>query len=160
MSEEATSVIIIGGGIVGLSAALFLQHHNVPFILFERHSSTSIHPRARGINARTMEMYREVGIEKEIQEVGAKRKQEAGIISASTLAEALADFDGGMAKAMMGSMVGKLETFTPCKGMTRTQYIAFLRSCVCVFVFVCARSPPHVPLSLHITNFFQTQIKL
>eukprot|EP00026_Physarum_polycephalum_P005256 Phypoly_transcript_05287.p1 GENE.Phypoly_transcript_05287~~Phypoly_transcript_05287.p1 ORF type:complete len:599 (+),score=98.34 Phypoly_transcript_05287:161-1957(+) len=114
---EETSVIIIGGGIVGLSAALFLQHHDVPFTLIERHSSTSIHPRARGVNARTMEMYREVGVAEEVQEIGNRRKQEGGILSANTLREGLENFDGEFGRKMMGTMVGKLENFTPCPAL-------------------------------------------
>ncbi|GHO62276.1 hypothetical protein KSC_011680 [Ktedonobacter sp. SOSP1-52] len=47
-------VLIVGGGIVGLSASLFLLQQDIPFLLVERHSGTSIHPRARGVNNRTM----------------------------------------------------------------------------------------------------------
>ena len=44
MFYEETPILIVGGGIVGLSASLLLLHHGVPFILVERHSGTSIHP--------------------------------------------------------------------------------------------------------------------
>lgn len=47
-------VLIVGGGVVGLSAALFLNHHGIRTTLIEKHSGTSIHPRARSVNARTM----------------------------------------------------------------------------------------------------------
>jgi putative polyketide hydroxylase len=71
MLYEETPVLIVGGGIVGLSASLFLLHHGIPSILVERHSGTSIHPRARGINGRTAEIYRELGLDEKIREAGA-----------------------------------------------------------------------------------------
>ncbi|WP_433254655.1 FAD-dependent monooxygenase [Streptosporangium sp. CA-135522] len=64
-----TTVLIIGGGLTGLSAALFLAWHGVPVLLAERHSGTLIHPRARTINPRTLEIYRQVGLEERILSV-------------------------------------------------------------------------------------------
>lgn len=49
-------VIIVGGGPVGLSAALELARFNVASVVVERHDSTSRHPKARNLNARTMEI--------------------------------------------------------------------------------------------------------
>lgn len=65
MSNEhlnETGVLITEGGIVGLSAALFLHQNNVPFILIEKNPTLSMLPRARGFSARTMELYRSVGL--------------------------------------------------------------------------------------------------
>ena len=47
-------VLVVGGGVVGLSASLFLNHHGIRTILIEKHAGTSIHPRSRGVNTRTM----------------------------------------------------------------------------------------------------------
>ena len=110
-------MIIVGGGIVGLSAALFLHHHLVPFILLERHASTSIYPRARGVNARTMEMFREVSIEDPVQEEGKARRQEGGIIGGRTLAEALEGFKKEDAKGKMAILFSMMRAATPCNGM-------------------------------------------
>ena len=55
-------VLIVGGGSVGLSAALFLAHHGVPVVLVEASGGPSIHPRATGLGPRTMEFFRECGI--------------------------------------------------------------------------------------------------
>ena len=132
-------MIIVGGGIVGLSAALFLHHHLVPFILLERHASTSIYPRARGVNARTMEMFREVSIEDHVQEEGKARRQEGGIIGGRTLAEALEGFKKEDAKGKMAILFSMMRAATPCNGMisplhliiqhfTTTQHYAALRS--------------------------------
>jgi len=67
--SENTSVVIIGGGLVGLSAGLFLQHLGVPFILVERNEFASPLPRSRGIAARTMELFRLVGLQESIEAI-------------------------------------------------------------------------------------------
>ncbi|KAF5591058.1 phenol 2-monooxygenase [Fusarium pseudoanthophilum] len=64
---EETSVVIIGGSLVGLSTALFLSHLNVPTILIERHPGSSLHPRAIGYTARTIELFRTVGVESKLK---------------------------------------------------------------------------------------------
>ncbi|WP_225330406.1 FAD-dependent monooxygenase [Mycobacterium sp. WUMAC-025] len=51
-------VIIVGGGPIGLAAALELARFDVPSVVVERHDSTSWHPKARNLNARTMEIAR------------------------------------------------------------------------------------------------------
>ena len=51
-------VLIVGGSLVGLSTSLFLGRLGVPHVLVERHAGTSIHPRGRGNNVRTMELFR------------------------------------------------------------------------------------------------------
>ncbi|PKR82614.1 FAD-dependent monooxygenase [Heyndrickxia camelliae] len=88
MNEKHIPVLIVGGGLVGLSAALFLSHHQVPYLLIERHSNTSIHPRSRGINIRAMEIMRQLGLEEEIRKAGASMKNNLGIVHAETLAQA------------------------------------------------------------------------
>lgn len=61
-----TSVVVIGGSIVGLCSALFLAQQHVPFILVERHPGSSLHPRALGYTSRTMELFRTIGVDKRI----------------------------------------------------------------------------------------------
>ena len=51
-------VIIVGGGPVGLAAALELARFNVPSVVVEQHDSTSWHPKTRNLNTRTMEIAR------------------------------------------------------------------------------------------------------
>ncbi|KAL4797742.1 FAD binding domain-containing protein [Aspergillus venezuelensis] len=59
-------IIIIGGGPVGLTASIALSQQQIPHLLFERYPGTSIHPKAVGLNARTMEIFRALGLEADI----------------------------------------------------------------------------------------------
>jgi putative polyketide hydroxylase len=88
-SETHVPVLIIGGGIVGLSASLFLSHYGINSLVIERHSGTSIHPRARSVNARTMELYRSLGIEARVREAGASLSASMGIYSGDSLKEVI-----------------------------------------------------------------------
>ncbi|MCU1691860.1 MAG: aromatic ring hydroxylase [Frankiales bacterium] len=71
MSEVQVPVLIIGGGGCGLSASIFLSNLGVEHLLVERHESTSILPKAHYLNQRTMEAFRQHGVEDAILEVGA-----------------------------------------------------------------------------------------
>ncbi|HUR02184.1 MAG TPA: FAD-dependent oxidoreductase, partial [Nonomuraea sp.] len=59
---ESTSVLVVGGGLAGLSAAVFLSWHGVPTMVVERHPGSSPHPRAVGFTPRTLESLRAVGL--------------------------------------------------------------------------------------------------
>ncbi|KEF62583.1 uncharacterized protein A1O9_00556 [Exophiala aquamarina CBS 119918] len=52
-------VVIIGGGGVGLSLSCFLSDYKVKHVLFEKHPSTSILPKAHYLNQRTLETFRQ-----------------------------------------------------------------------------------------------------
>ena len=94
---QSTSVVVVGGGLVGLSAAMLLAWNDVPCIctfiyyspnsrrcdaqdkqvrrnadmgpVLEKHSSPSLHPRAVGYTPRTMEIFDTVGIADQIPQV-------------------------------------------------------------------------------------------
>ena len=74
-SPYETEVLVVGGGPVGLTSALLLARQGVRVLLAERHPGTSIHPRARGINVRSMEIFRALGIEEAIRTYWAEDKR-------------------------------------------------------------------------------------
>src|SRR5512139_3959010 len=57
-----TSVLIAGGGPVGLTLALELEHRGVPAILVERSATTTRHPKMDVTNGRSMEHFRRLGV--------------------------------------------------------------------------------------------------
>lgn len=67
-----TQVLIVGGSLVGLSAALFLAARGIRTVVVERHQGSSKHPRAIGFTELTMEHYRAVGIADRIPQASAK----------------------------------------------------------------------------------------
>src|SRR6266481_522280 len=73
-------VLIAGGGPVGLTASLLLSKHGVRSLLVERHPGTAVLPKARGINARTMEMYRQCGIDAAIRAAGLSEERRGRLI--------------------------------------------------------------------------------
>lgn len=46
-----TPVLIVGGGLNGLTSALLLAHHGIKCLLVERHPGTSIQYKFAGISA-------------------------------------------------------------------------------------------------------------
>ena len=71
MQTYSTPVLIVGGSLVGLSAAMFLAAQGISCILVERHPGSSPHPRAIGYTPRTLELFRSLGLESEIPQVPA-----------------------------------------------------------------------------------------
>lgn len=60
--EMRTEVLVIGGGPVGLAAAMELDHHAIGSILIEPREQVSfLRPRAKTTSARTMELFRRWG---------------------------------------------------------------------------------------------------
>src|SRR5262249_53727410 len=58
----------------------------VSSLLVERHPGTALHPKARGINARTMEIYRQSGIEDDIRAAGLAPERSRFIVWTRSLA--------------------------------------------------------------------------
>jgi putative polyketide hydroxylase len=82
-------VLVVGGGSVGLLTAALLTHHGVPAVLVERRSGPSIHPRATGIGARTVEVLRELGLDTAVDAVAVdlRARGAAGKAVARTVVE-------------------------------------------------------------------------
>ncbi|MFE7193000.1 FAD-dependent oxidoreductase [Kitasatospora sp. NPDC057541] len=83
--DDRVPVLIVGGSLVGLSASLFLGRLGVRHLLVEKHADTSHHPRGRGNNVRTMELYRVAGIEGAIREAASVLAPNHGILQAPSL---------------------------------------------------------------------------
>jgi 2-polyprenyl-6-methoxyphenol hydroxylase-like FAD-dependent oxidoreductase len=100
--EPIEDVLIVGGSLVGLSAACFLAHHGVRPLVIEKHAGTSIHPRAGYFHLGTMEAYRRIGLEPAILKASHEQFGPDGGINAveslagRELAMHIADINAGV----------------------------------------------------------------
>lgn len=62
------TVLIAGGGPIGLTLARVLAYYDVPCILFERNQSTTNWPKMDLTNARSMELFRKIGLADELRQ--------------------------------------------------------------------------------------------
>ncbi|MFB7338005.1 FAD-dependent oxidoreductase [Streptomyces adustus] len=83
--EHHVPVLVVGGSLVGLSTSLFLGRLGIPHLVVEKHAGTSRHPRGRGNNVRTMELFRVAGAEQQIREAASTLADNHGILQAPSL---------------------------------------------------------------------------
>uniref|UniRef100_A0AAU2JM55 FAD-dependent monooxygenase n=1 Tax=Streptomyces sp. NBC_00049 TaxID=2903617 RepID=A0AAU2JM55_9ACTN len=83
--DHHVPVLIVGGSLVGLCTSLFLGRHGIRHMLVEKHAGTSMHPRGRGINVRTMELFRVAGVEARIREAASVLGDNHGIMQGGSL---------------------------------------------------------------------------
>lgn len=69
-SSLEVPVLIVGAGPTGLCTSILLSRYGIPSLLVERHAGTSIYPRAVGISTRTMELFRQWGLESRVRAAG------------------------------------------------------------------------------------------
>ncbi|MEU8150833.1 FAD-dependent monooxygenase [Nonomuraea sp. NPDC048901] len=113
MRVESVPVLIAGAGPVGLAATVFLSRHGIRPLLVEKRPGTSVLPRAPGIQARTMEIFRAAGLEPGIRALEMDDSLayfEGGILRTRTLAE-IADAQVIEAPTLYG------ETISPVTAM-------------------------------------------
>jgi 2-polyprenyl-6-methoxyphenol hydroxylase-like FAD-dependent oxidoreductase len=108
-------VLIVGGSLVGLSAAAFLGHHGISAHVVEKHAGTSIHPRAGYFHIGTMEAYRRIGLEPAILELSFRQFGPDGGIN---LVESLA---GKELARFVPAINAGIEPYSPCKRFFMTQ---------------------------------------
>lgn len=85
-AREHVPVLIVGGGLVGLTTALLLAHYGVSALLVERHEGTTVHPKQFGLGIRPMEIFRSLGLEQAVTAGGAELAQAREHMVVQTLA--------------------------------------------------------------------------
>ncbi|PPJ56273.1 hypothetical protein CBER1_00737 [Cercospora berteroae] len=78
-------VVIVGGGPVGLILARILSTHGVKSILFERNATTTSWPKMDLTNARSMELFRRLGLADELRKQGVASQIDQDVLISTGL---------------------------------------------------------------------------
>ncbi|WZH46686.1 FAD binding domain-containing protein [Fusarium acuminatum] len=85
LPEIETEVLIVGAGVAGLSFAAMLAALDIKVFAIAKHSGTAPAPRAHVTNQRTMEVFRDMGIEERIQGAGTCMPEIGNMVMATSL---------------------------------------------------------------------------
>jgi putative polyketide hydroxylase len=77
--EEAYDVLVVGAGPAGLTTAAGLARAGIRVLVVEKHTGTSIFPKAAGVRPRTMEILRSWGLDQSVYSAGQDVRLELGI---------------------------------------------------------------------------------
>ncbi len=114
-SVEDVPVLFSGGGLVGLSTAMFLAQHGISSVAVERLRGGSQLPRAAFFHMRTLEMFRAAGIEPQVREQSLKEfEPEGAIVLMDTLA-------GKVLAGLIPSLNEGVDALSPCRRLFVTQ---------------------------------------
>ncbi len=102
-------VLIAGGGLVGLSMAMFLAQHGVKSLAIERLVGGSPLPRAGHFHLRTLELFRSAGIEDEV-----RRRSEADFVPEGAII-AMDNLSGRKLADIIPSLNEGVEPLSPCR---------------------------------------------
>lgn len=144
-----TQVLVVGGSLVGLSAALFLAARGVRTLLVEKHRGSAPHPRAIGFTELTLEHYRAVGIADRIPQVSADvrlRRAKVESLTGTWYEETpwtpgQAELDKGVASPCTGAAIAQ-DVLEPILRTTAVERGADLRQGVELLAF--AQTPDRV----------------
>jgi 2-polyprenyl-6-methoxyphenol hydroxylase-like FAD-dependent oxidoreductase len=113
--DREAPVLIAGGGLVGLSTAMFLAQHGIPSLIVERLRGGSPLPRAAFFHMRTLELFRSAGIEQEVREQSLREFEPEGalVIMDSLSGRKLAD--------IIASLNEGVDALSPCRRLFVSQ---------------------------------------
>jgi FAD-dependent monooxygenase len=80
------TVLIAGGGPIGLFLATVLSHHGVHSVILERNETTTKWPKMDLTNARSMEMLQRLGLAEEMRKLGVSSDKSHNVLISSGLA--------------------------------------------------------------------------
>jgi 2-polyprenyl-6-methoxyphenol hydroxylase-like FAD-dependent oxidoreductase len=108
-------VLIAGGGLVGMSAAMFLAQHGIRSLAVERLRNVVPLPRAAFFHMRTIELFRSCGIEAEVRAQSEKEfTPEGAVVAVESLA-------GKQIAAFIPSLNEGVDALSPCRRLFVTQ---------------------------------------
>jgi 2-polyprenyl-6-methoxyphenol hydroxylase-like FAD-dependent oxidoreductase len=113
--EREVPILFAGGGLVGLSTAMFLAQHGIASLAVERLRGGSPVPRAAFFHMRTLEMFRSAGIEEQVRRQSLKEFAPEGAI---VLMDSLA---GKQLAGLIPSLNEGVDELSPCRRLFITQ---------------------------------------
>jgi len=69
---STSRVVVVGAGPVGATAALLLAEHGIDTLVVERRMAPSTHPAAHVLSTRTLEVFRELGLEHDVRRLSSR----------------------------------------------------------------------------------------
>ncbi|MGE3465426.1 MAG: FAD-dependent monooxygenase [Pyrinomonadaceae bacterium] len=84
-----TDVLIVGAGPTGLALACQLIRHGVDFVIIDKKETTTPHSRAIGVQARTLEIYEQMGLAAPLIELGEPAEKVRMIAGGEVRGEAI-----------------------------------------------------------------------
>lgn len=81
-----TDVLVVGAGVTGLTASIALADRGVRAVTVARHPGVATQPRAHITNQRTMEVFRDLGVEERVKTVGVPLRKLYLNVAATSLA--------------------------------------------------------------------------
>jgi 2-polyprenyl-6-methoxyphenol hydroxylase-like FAD-dependent oxidoreductase len=108
-------VVIAGGGLIGLSTAMFLAQQGIASIAVERLRGGSPLPRAAHFHLRTLELFRLAGIEDEV-----KHRSEEDFLPEGAII-AMDSLSGRKLADIIGSLNAGVEALSPCRRLFISQ---------------------------------------
>ena len=114
-TRDEAPVLLAGGGLVGLSTAMFLAQHGIPSLAIEKLRGGSRLPRAAFFHMRTLEMFRSAGIEEEVRRQSLEEFEPEGAI---VLMDSLA---GPQLAGLIPSLNEGVDAISPCRRLFVTQ---------------------------------------
>jgi 2-polyprenyl-6-methoxyphenol hydroxylase-like FAD-dependent oxidoreductase len=92
-----TDVVIVGAGPTGLALACQLIRHNIDFVIFDKKETTTPFSKAIGVQARTLEIYEQIGLADKLIALGAIAEKARMIVGGEQRGEIdFAEFGKGM----------------------------------------------------------------
>ncbi|KAL2832200.1 FAD binding domain-containing protein [Aspergillus pseudoustus] len=82
---QSTQILIVGAGPVGLFAAYALSRQSVASVVIERHAHRLGQPKAHAINARTLEIFRQAGLDTEALRAKGVPADEGSVVQFMTV---------------------------------------------------------------------------
>jgi 2,4-dichlorophenol 6-monooxygenase len=118
---STSRVLIVGAGPAGATAALLLAEHGIDTLIIEQRVAPSTHPAAHVLSTRTLEIFRELGLEHDVRRLSSRIYELRDIIYATTLTGPelgrITIYDPESTEAQL------LQTLSPTRAVNLSQHV-------------------------------------